>query len=57
MKRFEFKVVIEEGNDEFWEGLGDSPGVNEVMMVVKESVEATFPEANVKLVKFEDKDA
>lgn len=56
MKRFEFKVVIEEGNDEFWEGLGDSPGVNEVMMIVKENVEATFPEANVKLVKFEDKD-
>lgn len=56
MKRFEFKVVIEEGNDEFWEGLGDSPGVNEVMLIVKESVEATFPEANVKLVKFEDKD-
>lgn len=55
MKRFELKVVIEEGNDEFWEGLGDNPGATEILEIVRESVNGAFPEATVKLTKFEDK--
>lgn len=57
MKTYEIKIKIEEGNDEFWEGLGDNPGVEEVLQGVRESVTAIFPGANVKLSKFEDKDA
>lgn len=55
MKRYEILVTIEEGNDEFWEGLGDEPGASEVLSFVRESLEHYFPESQVKLVKFEDK--
>lgn len=56
MKQFALTVKIEEGNDEFWEGLGDNPGVEEVLQLVRESVTAIFPDAQVKLTKFEDKE-
>lgn len=56
MKQFVLTVKIEEGNDEFWEGLGDNPGASEILEIVRESVNDAFPDAVVKLVKFEDKD-
>ena len=54
MKRYEIKVVIEEGSDEFWEGIGDKTGADEVLDVVREAL-APF-DAKVKITKFEDKE-
>ena len=54
MKTYEIKVKIEEGNDEFWEGIGENTGADEVLEVVREAL-APF-DAKVKLVKFEDKE-
>jgi hypothetical protein len=54
MKRYEILVTIEEGSDEFWEGL-DEPGVSEVLGLVRNELEPLFPDAEIKLVKFEDK--
>ena len=54
MKRYEIKIVIEEGNDEFWVGIGENTGADEVLAVVREAL-APF-DAKVKLTKFEDKE-
>jgi hypothetical protein len=53
MKRYEIRVVIEEGSDEFWEGIvGD--GVRDVVDPVQDAVLSVFPEAQVYLTKFSD---
>lgn len=36
MKRYEFKVVIEEGDDEFWESFYNRPGCDEVLELLRE---------------------
>ncbi|MDD4804519.1 MAG: hypothetical protein PHN69_05025 [Candidatus Pacebacteria bacterium] len=53
MKRYTFKVIVTEGNDEFWESLGDSSGIDEVTEWIADSI---FPSDNVtvKLVKYEN---
>lgn len=56
MKRYEIRVVIEEGCDEFWEQLRDdeNAGIPAVLGPIAENVLQIFPEAIVQLVKFED---
>lgn len=39
MKRYEFKLIIEEGSDEFWESLRGKTGCDEVTEAIKESLE------------------
>ena len=62
MKTYEIKIVIEEGSGDFWEmvngslGVGSS-GIPEVLSAINESTKDIFPDAKIKLVKFEDKDA
>jgi hypothetical protein len=36
-KRYVFELIIEEGNDEFWEGIIDT-GVNEVTECMKDAL-------------------
>ncbi len=38
MKKYEFKLIIEEGNDEFWESIANKTGCDEV----KEDVSRTL---------------
>lgn len=56
MKRYEILVTIDEGSDEFWEGLerNQDNGINEILEGVREGVLERMPEAEVKLVKFTD---
>ena len=42
MKRYEFKVVIEEGNDEYWESLEDKTGCDEITEIVLEAIQDSF---------------
>lgn len=56
MKRFVFEVVIEEGNDEYWEELQHTTdmGVGDVTSLVKEAIEDRFNyNFEVTLKKFE----
>lgn len=59
MKRFTFEIVIEEGNDEFWESItaGGKSGCDEVLEMVKNDLwQQGLDEQNcsIKLVKFVD---
>ena len=55
MKRFTFEVVLEEGNDEFWEDIGAKTGIDEVSHLMTEAISQVFPEAEVRLVEYTDK--
>lgn len=50
MKRYEVRVVVNEGRDEFWEELtnGNSTGADEMQQMVSNALEVT-------LVKYENK--
>lgn len=39
MKRYEFKLVIHEGSDEFWESLAGKTGCDEVHAWIKDLLE------------------
>lgn len=60
MKRYTFEVVVEEGNDEFWEELKDSnsTGCDQMTAAILDSIDtgnATMGmAATVKLTRFED---
>ncbi|MCG7945867.1 MAG: hypothetical protein N0C84_05920 [Candidatus Thiodiazotropha taylori] len=58
MKRYEFKLVIHEGNDEFWESIVDKTGCDEIkgMMVDMLNERGFFTDDNceLQLVQFND---
>lgn len=51
MRRYEFKLVIHEGSDEFWESLDDKTGCDEVrdMMVDMLNEKGLFTDTNCEL--------
>jgi hypothetical protein len=54
MKRYTFELVIEEGNDEFWEALSADPveSCKELQDVIMENI-SLGDNANIRLIKFE----
>lgn len=58
MKTFTFTVVIEEGNDEFWESLANEKdmGITTVTEVLKEAIEGSLAfDPEITLTHFEYK--
>lgn len=57
MKRYVFELVIEEGNDEFWEDIINRgvTGCDEVISVVANTFDLAGWEPHIKLIRFEDK--
>jgi len=58
MKRYVFQIIIEEGNDEFWEGVEQDPGngINDLHTMITESLEGTgLGDAEVRLIEYTDK--
>jgi hypothetical protein len=58
MKRFVFQVIVEEGNDEFWEGVEQDPGrgIVDLHTMIKECLGSTgLDDAEVKLIEYTDK--
>lgn len=56
MKQYEFKIVVREGYDHFWDDLQGKSGVDEVTRFMREVIGDNFTNYSVKLVKFEDDD-
>lgn len=56
MKRYIFEVVIDEGNDEFWEELTENQvtGCDEVSDMLKTGLESYGINAFVKLKEYKD---
>jgi hypothetical protein len=55
MKRYVFELIIEEGNDEFWESIADKSGCDEILEWMKEILDANAPEYELRLKEFTDK--
>ena len=56
VKRFTIEVVIEEGNDEFWEGLEEEgkSGVDDIVESIKVQIRSTgFYDAKITCTKYE----
>lgn len=59
MKRYVFEITIEEGYDEFWEGVSQdvNSGVGDLHTMISECLEyAGLGDAEVRLKKFTDED-
>jgi hypothetical protein len=59
MKKYIFQIIVEEGNDEFWESLDadGSTGCEDLREMIIESLSGTgLVEAEVKLVEYTNKD-
>ena len=56
MKQYEFKIVVREGLDHFWDDFQGKSGVDEVTRFMREVIGENFTNCSVKLVKFEDVD-
>ncbi len=54
MKRYKFEIIIEEGNDEFWDEIIDKTGCDEVTEVVKDMFLNGGWEPTIKLVQYTD---
>ena len=56
MKQYTLTVVIDEGYNEFWEGLikDNSTGCDEVLTSVKDALGDVIEDYTVKLTKFTD---
>ena len=55
MKRYQLLIDIEEGNDEFWEGLANETGCDTILEDVKSALDTNGIKAEVKLVSYTDK--
>jgi hypothetical protein len=59
MKKYIFQIIVEEGNDEFWESLDadGGAGCEDLREMIIESLSGTgLVEAEVKLVEYTNKD-
>lgn len=54
MKTYKFEVIIEEGNDEFWESIQGKTGCDEMLEVVKDLFNQEAWDAEIKLVEYKD---
>lgn len=54
MKQYEFKIVVYEGCDHFWDDLQGKVGADEVQRFMQEVIDENFTNASVRLIKFED---
>lgn len=55
MKCYQLLVDIEEGSDEFWEGLANETGCDTILEDVKSALDSQGIQASVKLVSYTDK--
>lgn len=58
MKRFVFQIIIEEGNDEFWEEVNANPGkgVEDLHIMLRECLShAGMDDSDIRLVEYTDK--
>lgn len=56
MKKYEFSVTIEEGNDEFWESIEKNSGCDEVQELLQDAFISYGIDniTSIKLIKFEN---
>ena len=56
MKKYTFEIVIEEGNDEFWEELvnDNKTGCDEILTDLNQILNQTGYNNTVKLLKYEN---
>ena len=58
MKRYVFQIVIEEGNDEFWEGVeqDSANGIGDLHAMITECLDGTgLGDSEVRLIEYTDK--
>lgn len=58
MKRFVFQIIIEEGNDEFWEGVEQNPGqgIEDLHTMIRESLATcALDDSEIRLIEYTDK--
>lgn len=55
MKRYVLEVVIEEGNDEFWESIEHQTGCDVVLEWVKDVLDSGIPDFQISLKEYTDK--
>jgi len=59
MKRYIFQIIIEEGNDEFWEGVEEDPGngISDLHKMITECLSGTgLGDSEIKLIEYTDKE-
>lgn len=57
MKKYTFELIINEGNDEFWEALEDTSGCDEITNEIKIALDSYGFDDNdiqLKLTKYEN---
>lgn len=59
MKRYVFQIIIEEGNDEFWEGVEQNPGqgIEDLHVMIRECLaHSGLDDSEIRLIEYTDKD-
>lgn len=58
LKTYTISIIIQEGEDEFWEGLRGKSGCDEVVEDVREALAAAgYTDCHVRLHKYEERGA